>query len=183
MRLNEIGRRHGTDKSDLHHGYLDIYERVLPRQLRGSLLELGWLDGASVRTWREWLPHWEITGLDIDSKEPIPGINFVQGKQDDPAVLDLLDEYDVIIDDASHESDKTIASFELLWPHLKSHGLYFIEDIQTSYFPTWNFRGGPSAMQYFKDLADLVNSRYTTEMREDVAHVGFWPGLVLVVKA
>jgi demethylmacrocin O-methyltransferase len=178
MSLDEIGLRHGTDKASSHHGYLDIYEREIPRTPEGSLLELGWLDGASIRMWQDWLPGWEITGLDIDSKEPIEGINFVHGSQDDQDVIDQATEYgpfDVIVDDASHEVLKTAASFLMLWSSIKPGGLYFVEDLGTAFLTHWG--GTADGAAFYRLLNDMMSNE------TEVEQVSFWRNLCMVRKA
>jgi demethylmacrocin O-methyltransferase len=195
--LNEIGLYHGTDKASSDHDYLRrVYEREIERFSTGSLLELGWLNGASLRTWRDWLPKgWIVTGLDIEDKEPIEGVNFVLGSQDDPDVIAATGEaygkFSVIIDDASHVNALTLESLTRFWPYLADGGLYFIEDIQTSYFPAWggvsdHYAGG-TVMWFLKQLADDVHQGYCSVdlpgARNDIARVAFWPGIALIQKA
>jgi len=44
-------------------------------------------------------------------------------------VRDALQGLDVVVDDASHLYRLTVASFDALFQHLRSGGLYFIEDV------------------------------------------------------
>ena len=44
------------------------------------------------------------------------------------------DQIDLVIDDASHVWDKTLASFEVLYPRLRPGGRFVIEDWATQYF-------------------------------------------------
>lgn len=166
--LNDLGLHYGTDKSTLRHGYLSLYEQHLePRRNEPlTLLEFGVLDGASLRTWRDYLPHATIVGLDHKPAITIPGCITIQGGQDDPAAIAKVAQhgpYDVIIDDASHVSSKTIASFQLLYPHLAPGGLYVIEDLHSSFWPaiygeqeaSYDPRSGKAtAMFFLKGLAD-----------------------------
>jgi hypothetical protein len=50
----------------------------------------------------------------------------------------------------------------MLFPHLKSGGIYVIEDVQTSYWPKYggtsaDFNSALTTMGYFKRLADGLN--------------------------
>jgi hypothetical protein len=191
MSLDEIGLQYGTDKASSDHDYLRIYEQVIQPSMYGSLLELGWLNGASVRTWREWLPRdWTVVGLDIEPKDPISGVNFVQGGQNDPDAIARAAAYgpfDVIIDDASHVSPLTIASFRLLWKHLQPGGLYFIEDLTTSYYPAWNPHYlNTTIMDFIKSLTDSVHNGHcglkVSGEQFDIQYLGLWPGLCVVQK-
>lgn len=197
--LDQIGLKYGTDKASHGHGYLNIYEREIVQATemrRGDLLELGWWKGESMRMWREWLPEWSITGLDIESKDPIPGVNFTMGSQADPGVIQDMAEWhgpwDVIVDDASHVSPLTIKSFRLLWPHVKPGGLYFVEDLQVSYHSDWAGHPDPDSrgtiMHFLKGLTDSIHHGHATVYQNpppiytDVEHVAFWPGLCMIEK-
>lgn len=208
--LDEIGLRHGTDKASNGHNYLDVYEQEWLNYRReqdrgiapfGSWLELGWWSGASVRTWREWLPvDWQVTGLDIEHKEPIEGVAFVQGSQDDRLlarqVADQYGPFDVIVDDASHISRLTIGSVYAWWEHLKPGGLYFIEDLQVSYAREWGGNphpgqkgpDGETTMQFIKRVfVDQVHVGHagggpTFKNAYSTAQVKFWPGLCMIKK-
>ena len=60
LSLDEIGIETGTDKSSMHHGYLDFYEMFFEtlRDKPVRILEIGVLGGASVMMWEEILPLW-----------------------------------------------------------------------------------------------------------------------------
>lgn len=204
--LDSLGLQHGTDKASNAHDYLKVYEEEILSRFSyphaGTLLELGWWDGASVSMWREWLgERWNVIGVDIEPKEPVPGVTFIQGDQTSvgtlTAVLAEAGGPDVVIDDASHLSPLTIESFRLFWPHVKPGGLYFVEDLQVSYLPEWhgwdptlhsgNRRPGISSMEFLKRLADDVHAGHADAGParpgyHDVAQVAFWPGLCMVRK-
>ena len=60
--LHELGLKYKTDKATFHK-YLDFYEKKLPgRDFAGRLLEVGVMDGASMRMWREYVP---ARGFDV----------------------------------------------------------------------------------------------------------------------
>lgn len=146
--LTQIGLRAGTDKASFH-GYTKYYHDILNefRDKELFFIELGfggydWPDtgGESVRMWTEYAPKWDIAVIDIFEKHQSlvpPGVKFYRGSQDDRHFLEQIisshGEPTIIIDDASHNSSLTIASFEILWTHLKSGGWYIVEDIGTSY--------------------------------------------------
>ena len=66
MTLFEIAEREGTDKSS--HGYCPFYETLLAQYIdrECTLLEMGIGSGASLKTWRQWLPKSKIVGLEQD---------------------------------------------------------------------------------------------------------------------
>jgi cephalosporin hydroxylase len=148
MKLHDIGVMAGCDKVDRHHtfkgkSYLDIYERYLSplREESITLLELGVRDGASLTIWDKYFgPRAKIVGVDIMSSCS----RFAQGRvkveigsQNDTEFLSKLCEehgpFNVILDDASHINELSLASFEALHPHLTDNGIYIIEDLRNSY--------------------------------------------------
>ena len=135
--LEDIGYRCGTDKSRICHSYLDVYEKLFPgRDEPITMLELGVQDGRSLRCWRKYFSRATIVGVDWGPPPPdllsLPDTHTYQSDQADPQLPRVLAPhapFDVIIDDASHLSPKTIASFELLWPLVKPGGIYVVEDV------------------------------------------------------
>lgn len=94
--------------------------------------------------------------------------------------------FHLIVDDASHFPSDTIASFEYLFLHgLLPGGVYSLEDLATSYdmmhytrFGLYNHMGREwwpvgrtgelSVINYFKEMADLVNRRFESPPRGSV---------------
>ena len=171
--LDDIALDTGTDKASDGHGYTTYYERLLgPVRYKAlTLLELGVWHGASLRMWAEYLPNAQIIGVDTSEPIVIDDPNVVVWQDDQTSdtlgrrIRLSFGDLDVIIDDASHISSKTIKSFEHLWWYLKPGGWYVIEDLQTSY-DSANYDGWPNpnvdwhqpvtAMRFCKRLADEV---------------------------
>jgi hypothetical protein len=166
--LDSIGRRHGTDKSSAHHDYLRHYEAHLGLLIEPiqSLLEIGVFDGASLKTWHEFLPDARITGVDIDPRcKEFEGPNVAVELRDQSDVSHLTEigikhgPFDVIIDDGSHIWSHQILTFETLFPFVRSGGLYICEDIDTSYGNHMSVYGHDStisAAQYMIKLSNYV---------------------------
>jgi SAM-dependent methyltransferase len=135
-----------TDKSS---EYLENYEREFGELFDKdiSLLELGIQRGGSMRLWLDLLPNAKIAGLDlneIDVEDNTGRLHIYQGFQQDPVTLDRIAAdvspagFDVIIDDASHIGRYTSESFWHLFPrHLKSGGVYVIDDWGCGYWSDW----------------------------------------------
>ena len=128
MSLQEIGEKHGTDKAT-HHHYLDFYERVIQRERVRRFLEIGVLKGASLRTWREWLPDSaRVEGWDVDSVSPVPGCLIRRVDQTDRLSLQKACDgfFDYILDDGAHTARAQQTSLSFLFPQCR---YYVLEDI------------------------------------------------------
>lgn len=125
--LSELAKLYGTDK--FHHGYMDFYQEHLPTSPK-RILEIGVKEGRSIQMWKHFFPESELHGLDLFIEfpvPPIPGVTWHKGNQCDWRMLEQLRtlDFDVIIDDGSHNSrDQMITFFGL---YNGKH--YFIEDL------------------------------------------------------
>ena len=139
-----------TDKYWLH-GYLPKYEKHIGTPK--SILEIGVAYGASLDLWREAFPDAAVYG--VDRKDRGLGENVFLGGQDDPKLakrMALKGPFDLIVDDASHQPDHTLRTFELYFPMCSKW--YVIEDI------FMNYRGGKrtgSLMGRIHELIDEMN--------------------------
>lgn len=164
MTLQELGERHGTDKAA--HGYLPFYEKHLPEVVT-SVLEIGVLNGNSLRMWADYFPAAHIYGVDIDPRcrqHESDRIDITICSQDDAEALTRLAEraggFDVVIDDGSHVNVLTLASFETLWPYTR--GAYVIEDLSNSYIDLTPHVVGWPGMKHNRDV-DYRNHRGLVE--------------------
>ena len=113
-----------------------------------KLLEIGVGGGESIRTWLEYFSNAEVFGVDIvlnTNEWNRPGLvkgvkglihryTFTQGHQADVALWDrfttnICEQLDIIIDDGSHYAIDMKNTFTCLWAHLRSGGLYVVEDL------------------------------------------------------
>jgi hypothetical protein len=156
--LNELALKFGTDKSSEGFGYCSTYERVFGhlRHEPVKLLELGVCQGASLRMWDEYFdnPDSDIVGIDIDPPETRFGQRVRVYRSDQAECPDALRDWqpDIVVDDASHDNDKTQASFETWWPFVAPGGFYIVEDVTATYN-----HGVSSAMVFFLKLLDEAN--------------------------
>lgn len=166
--LDRISIARGTDKSSICHNYCNKYEKYFPfkRYEKLNILEIGVLDGQSLRVWKEYFFNSNILGIDI-TKEckqyEEERIRVEIGSQTDGEFLKkIIQEYgpfDIILDDGSHINSDVIYSFEHLFESVKPGGIYVIEDSCTSYWPNWGgdrYKKGTS-IEYFKEKVDEVN--------------------------
>lgn len=181
--LDEIALEHRTDKGSDRHDFCRVYEQLFEplRDQAVVIVELGVASGCSLRMWAEYFTHPDTVIVGIDRYQgalnsPPRVTQYVADQTEIPAELSP----DIVIDDASHLSSKTIGSFQAWFPLLKPGGIYAVEDVHTSYDPAWggqheanenpdlapaaNVRG-QTAMQFLKRLADEVQSRvYTADL-------------------
>ncbi|MDR1656372.1 MAG: class I SAM-dependent methyltransferase [Deltaproteobacteria bacterium] len=143
--LDNIGRRHGTDKcggGEGRHDYLRKYEFFLGplRNQNFTFLELGVFKGASLKTWSEFFPQAQIIGADIEPEAAqyrCDNARVIVGDLSQNEFLLTLKEFSplVVLDDASHWWPDQLRAFFTFYPDLPSGGLYIIEDIHTSFEP------------------------------------------------
>jgi hypothetical protein len=209
--LCRIAARHDTDKGvDFTSVYHSLLSHVREAPLR--LLEIGLYNGGSLRMWREYLPNATLHGMDVDRRTlayelEIPGTKVRLVDQADARALrafvdELGGSYDVIVDDGGHTMEQQIVSFEVLFPHVVSGGIYVIEDLGTSYFVEYGGRPigeDGTAVAHMKRLVDAVQHEHMTpghesihsavsrvalaQVRRDVASMQFHPGQAIIVKA
>lgn len=160
----------GTDKSSLANKYTSIYEyyfsSIKDKSIR--ILELGIAPGAkSLKLWSSYFSNADIFGIDCDSKcteHVIDRVHIYIGNlTDDKFMQSTLNaiggRFDIIIDDASHKQPQVSHSLQTLWPHLNNGGLYIIEDLHTSYLPSFgmSYRQPGTVVEELKDLVDALH--------------------------
>ena len=154
-----------TDK--VTQGYLPSYRKIA-EQLGPSarVCEIGVLNGGSLSTWQALFPQGTVAGVDInpDMIWPDGAIRIVTG-QDDPELPDQLCqhefEWDLIVDDASHDGKLTAITFDLLWPLVSPGGFYVIEDWFTGF--TSDTRFDSSMLTFAQSLLERLTWDSDTE--------------------
>ncbi len=151
--LTNLADQYGSDKGSKKHRYTELYHMLfLPlrdREIR--FLEMGLLIGGpeqgnapnrktddlpSIRMWLDYFPNAEIYGLDISDfswfeHDRFRFIRCNMDKRENIAnACRNLEDFDVIIDDASHASHHQQNAFLELFPKLKSGGIYIVEDLR-----------------------------------------------------
>ena len=170
--LQKISKNFNTTKKEV--GFIKIYENYLKdfRFKRNKILEIGFTKD-SLGMLREYFPNSLIVGLDIrDEKINLKNVQTYLGSQTDTNILDKIirihKNFDIIIDDGSHMNYDVKFTFNYLFNFLKYQGLYFIEDLQTSYISNW---GGDSFKMNNKNLKLMSIS--------NVSVSAFSPSLIL----
>jgi demethylmacrocin O-methyltransferase len=177
--LYHLAVQHGTDKAD--HGYLPYYARHLRRQHIRSLLEVGVATGASLRMWRDWLPHAAIYGVDIG---PIPATvadRRIATFECDVKALPVPAGWalDVVVDDGSHHAEDIVAGWRRLWPAVTAGGWYVIEDLFTQWQPSYG--GGLLGSPVTSSLLPRLTGELLRDSGE-VAAIHVYPKIVFLQK-
>ena len=165
--LDDLFNHYGTDKCNhlnslncKGHGYSRFYTKHLEtfKNKRNNILEIGSFAGASAASFVKYLPGSKIFCFDINisnfkfSSKSIEvfGIDISNIRKTEKTITNLYKKnnfqfFDLIIDDGSHNLSDILISFNYLFKHLKSGGIYVIEDFK---FPNY--------YNYNKDIEDIL---------------------------
>jgi hypothetical protein len=166
--------KHGSDKGSSWHNYTTVYSRLFgsmrTRPLRIFELGLGSTNpdfaytmgaegrpGASLRGWRELFPSSVVFGADIDravlfTEERIQ--TFYCDQMDSNAIRDLwaqpplVEEMDILIEDGLHEFPANISFLAGSLEHVRTGGVYIVEDIKGKDIEKWLVQLPIYAKQY-----------------------------------
>ena len=138
--LTEIADRFGSDKGSRKHRYTELYHMLFSplRERKLTFLEMGLLIGGPEHgnaATRETTDA-RIIGLDVSdfSWFEHERFDFLRCDMDErQKIADAaagFDEFDIILDDASHASHHQQNAFLELFPKLAPEGLYIIEDLR-----------------------------------------------------
>jgi len=166
--LIKISKKYKTTKKEL--GFIKIYNDYLKslKNKKIKLLEIGF-SKYSIKMYKEYLPKAKIIGLDIrEQKLTLKNVDLFTGNQNDLEILKRIvskyKKFDVIIDDGSHINSDIKYTFNFMFNYLNEGGLYFIEDLQTSYISRWKYGGDPvnmnnkkTTMNFLRSLADRMH--------------------------
>lgn len=158
----------GTIVHKWHH-YLPLYDRYFqPWKNRPvKMLEIGVSKGGSLALWRRYFgPDAIIFGIDIDQNcAKFNGLNGQVriGSQDDPvflrAVAEEMGGIDIVLDDGSHVAKHMDASLDVLFPILSVGGIYVLEDLHTSYWPSHG-GGNDENSGFTKTMKTLIDDMH-----------------------
>ena len=150
--------------------YGPIYDRHFAdyRELPINILEIGVLKGGSMRLWEKYFPKANIYGIDINEEcqqyESDRTKIFI-GDQGDVSFLRnikaKIPKIDIIIDDGSHRAKDQKITFEEMYYHLKTPGVYLVEDIELNYWKNKDLNSPDNFMTQMKNKIDELNIRKT----------------------
>jgi len=153
--------------------YAELIDRLSPKRI----LELGVLEGGSVALLALLARPEKLLAADI-SPEPVPAleqfverrsledvvsVHFGVDQADREALAGILStelggaQLDLIIDDASHDLDRSRDSFDALFPTLRPGGCYLLEDWSWAHapVPVWTDRAPLSVMVFELAMASV----------------------------
>ena len=182
--------------------YFEIYDRHFSkyRNKEITILEIGVYQGGSLQMWRDYFgPKAKIYGIDINPRcKELEEENteiFI-GSQSDrkflASIKNKIPPIDILIDDGGHTMRQQIVSFEELFDHVKSDGIYLCEDLHTSYW--LNFGGGykrnGTFIEYSKNFIDYLNAYHSeqkklkvSEFTKSVNSIHYYDSIIVIEKA
>lgn len=131
-------RAHKGRQIDKWEHYGPIYDKHLDPlwTCAKRVLEIGVDHGGSLQLWSRAFPSAQIVGLDINpdcKRFEEDRISVVIGDQTDTSLLATLGEFDVVIDDGSHDPAHQAITFTEMYPRTKM--IYLIEDCHQNRYP------------------------------------------------
>ncbi len=158
--LDILFHHYGSDKADIFkktankgHGYSNFYKQKLEKvkNQKINILEIGSYAGASAAALVKYLPESNIFcfdinisnfiykskkihvfGLDINNKnKTIKTLNKISDQYE-------IKEFDIIIDDGSHNLRDILTALKFFFKYLKNKGLYVIEDFKHPNYYQYN---------------------------------------------
>jgi hypothetical protein len=147
--------------------YADVYEQWLTPFIGKDaiVVEIGTGRGGSLQVWKHFLgPKAKIYGIDHKGElfytEDQIIANYIADQRDIESLRNVpIPELDIFVDDASHENQPQINTFEVFFPRMRKGGVYIVEDVGTSY-RVHEYGGGyrkpGTFMEYCKDMADWL---------------------------
>ena len=190
----DLALKHGTDKVR-NHGYHFFYPRFLEplRDEKFTMLEIGYLDGASARMWEEYFPHAEIFCMDINTSGVFGRHEVLEGDQGDPDDLEKIAERigsaRLIIDDGSHHPIHQYENFNYFFRNLlEPGGVYIIEDVECNYWhpesSVYNYRiGHYNAIDITTKLIDRINAEFSGKKNDiEVSSLTYGQNCIIITK-
>jgi len=166
-------REGGCSDKGSNHSYELFYPEVFEKIKDNKdlcILELGVATGYSLRMWRDiFSDKTKIYGFDrqysllqLTEEEKERFIFLPEGSQDDSSLFENCPQFDLIIDDASHDPGLTLKTWNILKSKLKPGGYYIIEDVDTS--PGWQ-------NQEFLNTFEIVDLRANKNKYDDIIYL------------
>lgn len=147
MTFNDYCNLYQCDKGDRYpysNHYANFYEKWFSeiRYSATNICEIGILDGLSLKCYYDYFSNAKILGLDINGdKTHHRNDRIYTDVLDQSKLEDLINfsnkhinQFDILLDDGSHDIEHQQLTFGKLFKTIKSGGLYIIEDMGSSFF-------------------------------------------------
>lgn len=166
--LDDLALKAGADKGSNFHNYTEVYAQYFSslKDKPIKFLEIGIDRANSVKLWEAYFPNADLHFMDItfqnvqyfSTRSKYHLANQESAEDLARFIQEAGGAFDIILDDGGHTMNQQITSFRHLFPHVKSGGMYIIEDLHTSYWKS--FGGGKhrhTTVAFLKSLIDDVN--------------------------
>lgn len=178
--MNDLKEYFEKNSKNLIHKwdhFFEIYDRHFSpfRNKEIIILELGVSHGGSLQMWKDYFGEKAtIVGIDINpecKKLEESNIKIYIGSQEDKHFLRSLKKelpkFDILIDDGGHTMLQQITTFEELYDHVKDNGIYFCEDLHTSYWEEYGggYKKEGTFIEYSKNFIDYINAWHSHEKK------------------
>ncbi|EFN54136.1 hypothetical protein CHLNCDRAFT_135522 [Chlorella variabilis] len=154
----------GTDKVTdhaYHYAYTRYLSHVRFTDLRmleiGLGCDMGYGPGASLKLWHAFLPCAKISFVEYDRECAVKWKDSV--KKEAGGKL-YIGNFDMIVDDGSHDPGHQLATLTALWPTIEPGGIYVIEDLHNHFGrPLGDDDDPPAPISLYMQLIHFVNCR------------------------
>jgi hypothetical protein len=145
MSLEEIVDNSRTDKNT-EHSYLPLYQKLLfnKKETAKNVLEIGILDGGSIKLWSDFFTNATVYGLDImhsyyvwegiKNNKKIILHTSIDAYNNDFFINNLLNKnikFDIMLDDGPHTLETMVQFIKLYSQIMTDDGILIIEDVQS----------------------------------------------------
>ena len=187
MSLLELVNDNKTDKNTVH-SYLPLYQKLLEsrKETAKNVLEVGMLNGGSIKLWNEFFVNATIHGVDVISEQDLwdeikNKDNIILHTQQDAYVGKFVEnvfekkgvKFDFILDDGPHTLESMKQFIHLYSKVMTDDGILIVEDVQDpnwfnilyeetpnhlkQYISTYDLRGNKNR---YDDLVFVINKNF-----------------------
>ena len=169
---------------------LEAYEPVIDEFQGANIVELGLLEGGSAAYLVQRSEPRRFVGIDrtADGGHALQRFVSAQGRDEQVQIHRGVDQadrarlttiateafadgaIDLVIDDASHVYDPTVASFEVLFPMVRPGGLYIIEDWTSE---DWLAQTFDALIAHREPMARAIADTWLAEIADDDGNVAW----------
>ena len=175
--LDQLFHHYGSDKADIFkftnkqgHGYSKFYEKKLLnfKNKKINILEIGSYAGASAAALVKYLPNSNVFCFDVNisnftyrsKKIHVFGFDINNEKKLKKIINKIFNqfqfkEFDIIIDDGSHNLSDILVTLKYLFRLVKNSGLYIIEDFKH-----------PNYYQYNRNINHILIDEFLKNLQE-----------------